>query len=977
LSVTGFVCRASEQELINDVLRRCLRPGSAETRDEIPASLIVVSGEPGIGKSSVVQEAERIARGHGCQVYEGRCFDGNLSPFQPFVEIIRQFIAELRLRERHETSATDEDVTGTHVAGLPAESLVRLLGIVNDYRGELLRIAPELRKYLPGEGHQLVDYAREADYIYRALAAFFLEIASFQAVVLSFEDLQWADKSSLDLLRHLAARLAISRRSADDPARVPRLVIVASARAGYSSLEGLLVQLREQRHLLELRLAPLTESETRELIALRLNCQTEELSDDLVVRVNALCDGNPFFVTETVREWLEKQAITRGASGWDVRTEVGDTTDLPETVRDVMRLRIQGLPPKAQQVLGAAAVVGAVVDIDLPRDVVPDLSETDVLDAIDTLLPRRVFRETDNAGRVEFAHDVLRELVYGDLGAARRRALHRRAGEALERRCERGSSVQAATLASHFLLADERDKAFRYLLDAGAAATEVGAYGDALVHLNEAQACLPLTAPPEVRYRLWKLLGQANAATRQTARAFECYREAAELAPDDVSHAVALIGIGATHQQKADLAQARVALCQALKETRCWPTTWVFDLSRSLIGVVLPARTPRTAVRSTYQERLRIAVQANLDLGGVASFACDNIDAFRITLRGLALAKKTCDPDELALAYARLVLRLAIHAGRLVGRRLLARAERHSEACRSPVSRAVALGSIGLAYYLAGDLHRAVGLVCGVRPMLERHSHWQLYISLTCIRRAYVYLGRFHDTLTVSRAMTALGEQTGNANFRGGGAFGVATALAHTGEYREAIARSGRVLETSPDDGSPLLRPVAVTTHGQVLLLASLYEDARRVLEEAVVYLSSRVWHTDWVLSSYALQAESILGPTWADPGRLVGRQELTRARWLVRSSLRAGIAFPNLVPHALRVSARLAWARGDRGRARVLFHRVIGRAEAQSIRYELARALLDASRVIPEKADEYRRRGQRLLDELGAVVPEAERLPS
>ena len=53
------------------------------TRDEVPASLIVVSGEPGIGKSSVVQEAERIARGHGCQVYEGRCFDGNLSPFQP------------------------------------------------------------------------------------------------------------------------------------------------------------------------------------------------------------------------------------------------------------------------------------------------------------------------------------------------------------------------------------------------------------------------------------------------------------------------------------------------------------------------------------------------------------------------------------------------------------------------------------------------------------------------------------------------------------------------------------------------------------------------------------------------------------------------------------------------------------------------------------------------------------------------------
>ena len=270
LSVTGFVCRASEQELINDALRRCLRPGSAEAREEIPASMIIVSGEPGIGKSSVVQEAERIARGHGCQVYEGRCFDGNLSPFQPFVEIIRQLIAELKLQERREVAAPDVDLTGTHVAGLPAESLVRLLGVVNDYRGELLRIAPELRKYLPGEAYQQVDFGREADYIYRALTAFFLEIATFQPVCLSFEDLQWADKGSLDLLRHMAAALATSRRSADGSTKVPRLVIVTSARTGYASLEALLTQLREQRQLLELVLSPLTESETRELIALRL-----------------------------------------------------------------------------------------------------------------------------------------------------------------------------------------------------------------------------------------------------------------------------------------------------------------------------------------------------------------------------------------------------------------------------------------------------------------------------------------------------------------------------------------------------------------------------------------------------------------------------------------------------------------------------------------------------------------------------------
>jgi Protein kinase domain/AAA ATPase domain len=132
LSVTGFVCRTKEQEAIADVLRQSLRPASGPDQEAAP-SLLVVSGEPGIGKSSVVQEAERIARGHGCQVYEGRCFDGNLSPFQPFVEILRQLIAEMRLQERREAAApVDLDLTGTHVAGLPAESLVSLLAIVNN-----------------------------------------------------------------------------------------------------------------------------------------------------------------------------------------------------------------------------------------------------------------------------------------------------------------------------------------------------------------------------------------------------------------------------------------------------------------------------------------------------------------------------------------------------------------------------------------------------------------------------------------------------------------------------------------------------------------------------------------------------------------------------------------------------------------------------------------------------------------------------
>ena len=558
LSVTGFVCRSVELEALDGVLRRCLSSaGIAGTASgEAPPALIVVSGEPGIGKSSVVQEAERIARGHGCQVYEGRCFDGNLAPFQPFVEIIRQLIAELRLQERREADVLPGvDLTVTHAAGLPVDSAARLLAVVQDYSGELLRIAPELRKYLPGEAYQQVDFGREADYIFRSLSAFFVELATLQPICLSFEDLQWADKSSLDLLRHLAAALDVARRSGSDGSTAaPRLTIVASARTGYPQLEALLAPLRERRQVMGLvpTLTPLAEGETRELIALRLNCRPEDLSDDLVARVHELCGGNPFFVSETVREWFEKDAIARGESGWVLATEAADSTDLPETVREAMRLRLQGLPAKAQQVLGAAAVIGAVVDIDLLREVLPDLSESDVLDAIDALLPRRVFRETGNAGRVEFVHDLLRELSYGDLSATRRRSLHRRVGERLEHRRARGCVVAHSLLAAHFLHAGEGDKVFTY---AGSRPVtrrsgRMRSRMPSCFSVRPDPSLLGDNTPAEQRYRLWSLLGSRQPARRGRAEpAIANYRLAAGVATDRASYASALGGIGEAHQR--------------------------------------------------------------------------------------------------------------------------------------------------------------------------------------------------------------------------------------------------------------------------------------------------------------------------------------------------------------------------------------------------------------------------------------------
>ena len=976
LSVTGFVCRASEQELINDALRRCLRPGSAEARDDIHASLIVVSGEPGIGKSSVVQEAERIARGHGCQVYEGRCFDGNLSPFQPFVEIIRQLIAELKLQERREVAAPDADLTGTHVAGLPAESLVRLLGVVNDYRGELLRIAPELRKYLPGEAYQQVDFGHEADYIYRALTAFFLEIATFQPVCLSFEDLQWADKGSLDLLRHLAAALATTRRSADGSTNVPKLVIVTSARTGCASLEALLTQLREQRQLLELVLSPLTASETRELIALRLNCQPGELADDLVGRVNTLCGGNPFFVAETVRDWYEKQAITRGERGWALSSTAADSTDLPETVRDVMRVRLQGLPPKVQQVVGAAAVIGAVVDIDLLRDVLHELSEADVLDAVDLLLPRRVFRETGNAGHVEFVHDLLHELPYAELSATRRRSLHRRIGELLEQRRANGQAVAPAVLAEHFRHGDLQPKAFAYKMEAAEAALNAYAFNNAVVQLTEAQELLAREADAATRYRVYDMLGTAFGSSGQLDLAIEAYACALDHAGDHLDRATAEHGMGSAFQRKGDYRESnrhyRLALSEVGYPCPHGAMGLLFGLWRAFAYFhMIPSWLALGKSRPDFDRRVAIATAAYYRMGLVPP----SVLIFSYVLyRTAALAKQSGKAEVVAVAYSKIFYSWSWFSLGWFMKGFMRRAEKAAESCHRVEVKAVSKAHVGGAHYYGGRLALAEVDLREAVATLDKVGNWMGFFSHHTLRHLYAVRGDIPMELVEAEVEIETGKARGDAEALAYGQYGKADALARAGRVEEANELMAPAVEVLIARDS-LALSIAYGHLGFVRLQASDYSGARAALEKS----RDRVFRTycpfEFVGPTFPLLVESLLGPRWADasggPSRAVARKASREAR-VARF---VGWRYPNYGAHASRVSGRAACALGKNTKAAVFFEQAIAAALKLGARYDLARAYLDASRVIPEKADLYRRRGLQLLDELGAVVPIAERI--
>ena len=983
LSVTGFVCRSHEQETLDEVVRHCLRPAGITASDrmrEVPPSMVIVSGEAGIGKSSVVREAERLARGHGCQVYEGRCFDGNLSPFQPFVEIVRQLIAELRLQERREAATpADADLTGTHVAGMPAESLARLLAIVNDYGGELLRIAPELRKYLAGHASRQVDFGREPEYIYRALSAFFLEIATLQPVCLSFEDLQWADKSSHDLLLHLSAALASARRfTTDGPTTAPRLVIVASARDGYPQLEALKHQLAERHQARELRLAPLAEGETRELIALRLNCRPEELSGDLVSRVHELCGGNPFFVCETVREWYEKHAIARSDDGWVLATFAGDASDLPDTVRDAMRLRLQGLPSNAIQVLGAAAVIGAVVDIDLLADVLPDLSEGDVLDAIDLLLPRRVFRETGNAGRVQFVHDLLRELSYGDLTAARRRSLHRRVGELLERRREQGQNVSAAVMADHFTNAEDRPKALDYVLEAAKAALNAYAFNNAIAHLSDALQLAPENTDAPVLYRIWNMLGAANGATGLFDEAVSAFREALKYSGDRIARASAHHGIGEAYHRKGQIDDAvnhfDLALCHAGYPRPHSLPGRLLDMSMACAYVhILPTWAHVPDSNLGRDERIEIAFATYYRLAWIEG-SLNLIDYVHSCYRMAALAKQSKKAEHRAVACSKFGLNLGMFSLHWLAMVYGRRAQRAAEHCGGNEIRAMARAHVGMALYMGGRLDAAEIDLQEAFRVLDKVRDTTGMVSHHFLRHLYAVRGDIPRELAEAEEEIAIATKCDDVETLAWGQYGKANALARAGRTDEAQSLATRAVEATGLRSSGTLA-VACGVVGYVRLQASDYPGAREALERSRACIKRKLFLVEFVGPTFPLLVESLLGPRWADAEGAPTREVVRKACRESRFARFIGWRFPNYRPHALRVSGRAAFALGKTKKARQYFERAIAAAEALGARYDRARALLDASLVIPTKADDYRRYGLQLLDELGAVVPEAERL--
>ena len=257
---------------------------------------------------------------------------------------------------------------------------------------------------------------------------------------------------------------------------------------------------------------------------------------------------------------------------------------------------------------------------------------------------------------------------------------------------------------------------------------------------------------------------------------------------------------------------------------------------------------------------------------------------------------------------------------------------------------------------------------------LDKVGDWFGLFSHHILRHVYAVRGDIPRELAEAEAEIAIGTAARRRGERGLGAI-----------WQGRRPGPGRPDRRGPDLVPParssrsphaIRRPSArLPVLGFVRLQASDYSGARAALEQSRSSVKRTFFFIEFVADLYPMLVESLLGPHWADaeggPSRAVARKASRESRF----ARFIGWRYPNYPPArpARQRPCRLCPRQAEESGAQYL-ERSIAAAEKLGARYDLARALLDASRVIPERADDYRRRGQQLLDELGAVVPEAER---
>lgn len=449
LERTAFVGRDRELSEVRRFLDAALRG---------TGGMVWVQGEPGMGKTRLAEEVAAEARTRGALTFVGRAYDAAAVPLGPLVEILEQALQTL-----------------------PAERMREILG---EEAPQVAKLLPEVRLRWPDVPPAFdMPPEQERRFLLNSLRDVLERVGRATPLVLTFDDLQWADESTVGFLAHAAERLPKAA-----------VLVLATIREGEVAPGGELQRARDAlvrsrlAHLLQL--GPLS---LESVGAMASAMAGRAVPEEIVVALHRETAGNPFFVEEVFRHLAESGQLQDESGAF--RQDAGASGAIPESVRVVIDRRLDRLDQRTRRLLTAAAVAGRASSLEL-LEAIGQIEGDALLDAVDeaeragVLLAEGTGVET----RFAFAHELIRQSILAGLTVSRVQQLHGRVAEALERIHGNRATDHATEIAQHLRdagsLAD-RAKRAHFLRLAGERALDTGDFPRALADFEEATELTP------------------------------------------------------------------------------------------------------------------------------------------------------------------------------------------------------------------------------------------------------------------------------------------------------------------------------------------------------------------------------------------------------------------------------------------------------------------------------------------------------
>jgi DNA-binding NarL/FixJ family response regulator len=555
--------------------------------------IVMLSGEPGIGKTRTAQMLARYAENREVRVLWGRCYEEpGAPPFWPWLQVIRA------------CAETCDDA--------------RLQTLLNSGAGDLAEIVPELAQRLP----DLAPVERPADAtqarfrLFDAIAGFWKRATADAPHLLVLDNLHWADAPSLRLLEFLSPEIG-----------GVRLLVLGTYRdielSRRHPLSNTLGELARDPRFQRLRLAGLSLGEASRFTAA---ASGRPLPPDLLAAVHGQTEGNPLFLGEITRFLMQEGVLDEAAAA--ARAGLGPVLRrIPEGVKEVIGTRLNRLSAACNAVLANAAAIGRSFSADVLAQIDGGTEEA-LSAALEEALAAAVIESAVEPGWFQFSHALVRETLYDEIPPLRRARLHLRIGAALETLQGRDPMSSLAALAHHYCAAlpggDPR-KAADYAQRAAEHADQLFAYEEAARYCRLALQALEAKGAgdePARRCRLLIALGQALVKTGENLQAAEVLQHAAASAK--------ALGVS------AEFARAALAFEEA---------TW-----RPGIPGDAAARLLREALGGLGEDDsiLRATVLSSLTRALVFSGALD--EAMAVHREALPMARRLGDPATIAAA---------------------------------------------------------------------------------------------------------------------------------------------------------------------------------------------------------------------------------------------------------------------------------------------------------------------------------------